>query len=309
MYQEGRISRTANAKRGYTRFGRSWSGLAEGILTTVNLKCISIDACRHGNMVWPRADGTIGRALALYGEFAEGENRLMARYVRPGDVVVDVGANLGTTVLPLAKAVGASGQVIAFEPQPLMAQCLHTTLSLNECFNVRIMSAALAASPGWARIPAPDVAQGGNYGAMALGNEGLPVPVMCLDELELTACALLKVDVEGFEWPVLQGASGHLLRLRPVLYLEAKRIPGTAAYLRWLMDNGWRCYWHFAFFYRADNFRGNAENVFGTTGDMNVLAVPAGANPPDNLPEIASPDEDWQAVYASFFQRRGLPLP
>ncbi len=83
----------------------------------------------------------IGKALGLYGEFADGENRLMARYVKPGDHVIDVGANLGTTVLPLAKAVGPQGQVIAFEPQPLMAQCLQTTLTLNECFNVRLLLA------------------------------------------------------------------------------------------------------------------------------------------------------------------------
>lgn len=278
-------------------------------MATIEFKQITVAACRHGTMVWPKSDGTIGRALGLYGEFAEGENRLMARYVKPGDVVVDVGANLGTTVLPLAKAVGASGQVIAFEPQPLMAQCLQTTLTLNECFNVRVLSAALADTSGWARIPAPDITQGGNYGAMALGSEGLQVPLMRLDDIELTGCALLKVDVEGFEWPVIQGAQQQLLRHRPIIYLEAKRIPGTVAYLDWMMKNNWRCYWHFAFFYRADNFRGNAENVFGGTGDMNVLAVPSDQLQPEDLPEIRSPDEDWQQVYAAFYQEHKVAMP
>jgi hypothetical protein len=123
-------------------------------------------------MVYPKADSTIGRALSLYGEFAEGENYVMDRYVKPGDVVIDVGANLGTTVLPLARAVSSKGQVIAFEPQPLMAQCLQTTLTLNEYFNVRVISAALANYSGWSHIPAPDITQGGNYGAMALETEG-----------------------------------------------------------------------------------------------------------------------------------------
>lgn len=265
--------------------------------------------CRHGVMVWPRQDETIGRALALYGEFAEGENRVMARYVTASDWVVDVGANLGTTALPLARAVGPQGHVLAFEPQPLMAQCLQTTLSLNECFHVRVITSGLADTAGWARIPAPGIAQGGNYGAVGLGPAGLPVPVMRLDDLELPSCALVKIDVEGFEWPVIQGAQGQLLRHRPVLYLEAKRIPGTVACLDWLMRHGWQCYWHFASFFRPDNFRQHHENAFGGTGDMNVLAVPAHRPLPEDLPLIRAADEDWRTTYVAFFQQSGRVMP
>lgn len=270
---------------------------------------LQVMGCRHGIMVWPQQDGTIGRALALYGEFAEGENGVMTRYVAAGEWVVDVGANLGTTVLALAQAVGPQGQVLAFEPQPLMAQCLHATLTLNECFQVRVLTSGLAHAAGWARIPALGIAQGGNYGAVGLGAEGLPVPVMRLDDMELPRCSLVKIDVEGLEWQVIQGAQGHLLNHRPVVYLEAKRTPGTVAALEWLMSNGWQCFWHFAFFFRADNFRQNPENVFGGTGDMNVLAVPAGRQPPDDLPLIRQPDEDWRTTYETFFRQSGRPMP
>ena len=87
-------------------------------MTDIRLDQLAIDACRHGLMIWPKADETIGRSLGLYGEFAEGENRVMMRYVKPGNVLVDVGANLGTTVLPLAKAVGTGGQVFVPLTQP-----------------------------------------------------------------------------------------------------------------------------------------------------------------------------------------------
>ena len=260
-------------------------------------------------MLWPRSDRVIGRSLALYGEFAEGENRVMSRFVAPGDTVIDVGANLGATVLALAKATGAGGTLLAFEPQPLMAQLLQTTLTLNDCFHVRVIPAALADRSGWSRIAAPGLEAGGNYGAMALSREGLQVPVFRLDDLEISTCALVKIDVEGFEWPVLQGARGHLLRHRPVLYLEAKRIPGTINCLLWLMENGWHCYWHFAMFYNADNFRRNTANVFAGAGDMNVLAVPAGGNEPADLPQIRTPEEDWQKVYADFYRERDIPFP
>lgn len=270
---------------------------------------VSTGNCRYGEMIWPRSDTIIGQSLEKYGEFAEAENRIMAKFVRSGDIAIDVGANLGTTVLPLARAVGPTGHVIAFEPQPFLAQCLHTTLTLNECFHVRVISAALSDEAGWGRIPAPGIEWAGNRGALALGLDGLQVPVMRLDDFELPACALVKIDVEGAEWSVIRGARQHLLRLRPVLYLEAKRIPGTVSYLHWLMDNGWRCYWHFAHFFEKDNFRGISENIFGGVGDMNVLAAPREKAQPEDLPEIRTPEEDWQTTYVAFYQRRQIGSP
>jgi hypothetical protein len=79
--------------------------------------------------------------------------------------------------------------------------------------------------------------------------------------------------------------------------------------LEWLISNGWQCYWHFAFFFRLDNFRQNPENVFGGTGDMNVLAVPAGRQPPKDLPAISQPDEDWRTAYEAFFRRNPYAMP
>lgn len=260
-------------------------------------------------MVWPRADATIGRSLERYGEFAEGENEVIARHLRPGDHAIDVGANLGTTVLPMARRVGKEGSVLAFEPQPLMAQCLQATLTLNELFHVRVISGALGQTTAWAAMPALEVDRGGNYGAVGLAKEGVPVPVFRLDEWPLTRCDFIKIDVEGHEWPVIQGAEQTLRRHRPGLYLEAKQsLPQTRLWLDALLRLGWRCYWHFAFFYRADNFRGQPDNIFGATGDMNVLALPPERPQPVDLPEIKSAEEEWKAVYEPFFRARKLPL-
>lgn len=260
-------------------------------------------------MVWPRADEVIGLALERYGEFAESENRLMARYVEPGAVVLDVGANLGTTVMSLARQVGDGGEVVAFEPQPLMAQCLHTSLTLNQIFNVRVLSVAVSDRSGWVRMAAQTIDSGGNYGAVAIGEQGLCVPAVRLDDMDIERCDLLKIDVEGHEWNVIQGAQKMLVEAMPVVYFESKRNPGTVACLDWLMRNGWRCYWHFAFFFGAENFRAEQRNVFGPRGDINVLAVPAHRQVPDDLPQIRLADEDWEASCSAFVQQRGVPLP
>ncbi len=270
-------------------------------MLNLDLQQIAIDQCRHGIMAWPRADDTIGRALALYGEFSEEENTLMRRYVSCGDTVIDVGANLGTTVLPLARVVGDQGRVIAFEPQPLMAQCLQTTLTLNEIFHVTLLTAAAGRHSGWGRIPAKRIDDVGNFGGVTLAETGLPIPVLRLDDLAVEACALLKIDVEGMEWEVLQGAQETLLRHQPALYLEAFPRPSTVACLEWLLEHGWSCFWHFTRFYSERNFRNNTDNIFGNLGDLNVLALPATQTRYPALPRLQSALEDWQAAYIRYF--------
>ena len=79
-------------------------------------------------MTYPSNDGAIGPCLRKFGEWSEGENIIMSNFISEGDTIIDVGANIGTTVLPASK-VGQNGKVIAFEPQQLMSQCLNTNLT------------------------------------------------------------------------------------------------------------------------------------------------------------------------------------
>lgn len=263
-------------------------------------KHLELSVCRHGLMVWPKLDDTIGRSLSLYGEFAESENILMGRYLKDGDLVIDVGANLGTTVLPLSHKVGGRGQLLAYEPQPLMTQCLQTTLTINEIFNVNVVSGAVGMRTGWTRVQAKGICDTGNFGGVSVGECGNKVPMFRLDDLEVDRCTLIKIDVEGLEWDVLQGGEGILLKYKPVIYFEAFPNHGTMSCLDWLMGNGWMCYWHFAFFYSSDNFLKNETNVFGQLGDLNVLAVPENVDQPPDLPLIRSPNEDWRMALAGF---------
>lgn len=73
--------------------------------------------CRYGEMAFHHTDKWIGRSLDLYGEWSEGEVELFRNVVKPGDVVIEAGANVGALTIPLAKIVGDTGRVHAFEPQ------------------------------------------------------------------------------------------------------------------------------------------------------------------------------------------------
>lgn len=275
----------------------------------LSLSKFSIKDCRHGVMVWPKADRVIGAALANYGEFAEGENRIMARYLQLGDVAIDIGANVGTCTLSMSRAVGANGQVLAFEPQPLVANCLATSLVLNEISNVRVLSLAASQRAGVAKMNFNAGGDAGNFGSTALSLDGDLVPTIALDDMQIDCLALLKIDVEGHEWDVFQGAEKTISSCRPVVYFEAKRLPGTVASIEFLQEHCYRCYWHFAHFFRTDNFLGNVEDMFRGVGDMNILAVPRARHQPDDLPEINSADEDWRSVYTEFYSSRELAMP
>ena len=72
----------------------------------INLKNFNLAQCIHGIMVWPTNDSVIGKCLPLYGEWSEGENIIMSEYINEGDTVIDIGANIGTTVLSMSKNVG-----------------------------------------------------------------------------------------------------------------------------------------------------------------------------------------------------------
>ncbi|HMX16297.1 MAG TPA: FkbM family methyltransferase [Rhodocyclaceae bacterium] len=271
---------------------------------------MSFRHCRHGLMAFLTADDTIGRALDLYGEFAESENRLMTALLKPGDTAVDVGCNVGTVSLALAARVGASGRVLAFDPQRLVFQAFCASLALNGLAQVRAWHAAVGAREGTVRMPLPDPRRPCNFGAARVAGEGEAgpaevVPVLTLDGLGLDACHLIKIDVEGMDFEVLQGAADLVRRCRPSIYMEAKTGPHTQGAIAWLQERGYLCHWHFAPFYAAENFNGVAENVFGDRGDINLLALPGEKPARARLPAIAGPDADWRRDYQAFLAGGG----
>ena len=231
---------------------------------------------RHGPMLGFRGDVYISRSLELYGEFSPRERKLFDRLVRPEMTVVEAGANIGTHTVALARAC-APGPLYAFEPQQRVFQVLCANLALNDVTNVIASPDACGEAPGFARIPPLDYGAEYNFGGISLagpGGPGLRVRVAPLDELELPACDFLKIDVEGFEPQVLNGAAGTIRRCRPILYVENDRERNQQVVIDLIHELGYRMYWHVPPLFDADNFRENPENVFAGTVSLNILALP-----------------------------------
>jgi FkbM family methyltransferase len=254
--------------------------------------------CRHGAFAYVHTDVHVGHALDTYGEYAEGELELLGALLKPGDVAIDVGANVGTHAVVLAQRVGPGGAVLAFEPQRVLHQVLTTNATLNGITWLRAVHAAVGASSGAIDVPPIDYAQRGDFGGLQLGNwaHGEQVTVITLDSLALKRCALIKVDVRGMEAQVLEGAGALIAATKPVLYLAHDHAPVV---IERLQGFGYQCWWHFSPSFRPDNFAGvKHDELHGLIEANIVAALPALAPAFTSLEPVSSPQDTASAAFS-----------
>jgi FkbM family methyltransferase len=137
------------------------------------------------------------------------------RHLRPGDVAFDVGSQVGLYTLTFSRAVGTTGRVIAFEPDPRNRDRLEANLKLNDfTANVEIVPLALSDSAGSAVLyRSSDTGHNSMRASVATESrvDEIPIETTTLDEFckraSIDRIRFLKVDVEGHEPSVLAGAS------------------------------------------------------------------------------------------------------
>jgi FkbM family methyltransferase len=173
---------------------------------------------------------TLGRASEAMIE------RVYRLWLRPGDIAVDVGANVGRHLFPLIEAVGPAGRIFAFEPIPELAEKLTARLEadgLQDRVTLRQMavSDAAGASEFHHNLAAPAMSGLKVRGGLPDNSEErvLKVETGTLDGL-LAGIApnFIKIDVEGAEFQVLRGAAGIMRSHRPLVVFEDGR-GGSAA--------------------------------------------------------------------------------
>lgn len=167
-------------------------------------------------------DDLVGRAMYFFGDLDPKVTWAFRKYVRPGDVVFDIGANLGLATLYLARLVGPSGTVHAFEPNPRMLAYLNATLDSNPDLDISIHSVALGERKDTLELIIPEK----NQGAASLLDIGgrQERDRLCVDVLTMSDFCeqngvdrvdFMKIDVEGFEEQVLRGAEDLFLTSPP----------------------------------------------------------------------------------------------
>ncbi|MDZ4735605.1 MAG: FkbM family methyltransferase [Rhodospirillaceae bacterium] len=241
---------------------------------------------RQGLYLCNRFD-ILGFALIEHGEWAEPEVAVVTALLRPGDVVIECGAHIGTLTIPMARAIAPGGAVHAFEAQPYFARLLDANLALNGMADVVMRNVVVSGASGTIRLPPVTYDKSVNYAGLSFASlptdgsgVGKPIPMRTLDQIcaRFDRLNLIKLDIEDMEPAALAGAATLFDRFRPIVYCKIRRPTAFAQVRDFLTTRGYRLYWHIFPHYRADNYRGNPVNRFGVQGDVNLLALPPGKN-------------------------------
>jgi FkbM family methyltransferase len=189
---------------------------------------------KRGGITWnlDLAEG-IDLSIFLLGAFEPSTVRLYRKWVRPGAVVLDLGANIGAHTLPLARLAGPEGRVIAIEPTGYAIRKLRSNISLNPVLTGRITicqvmlvaEAGRALSPelysSWPLIRTREEVHGA-HGGKLMDTQG--ATAMTLDQLiqstGINHIDFIKMDVDGHEHEVLLGGSQTIATHRPPILME-----------------------------------------------------------------------------------------
>jgi FkbM family methyltransferase len=157
------------------------------------------------------------RSSFLFGTYEPTQTRLFQEFVKLGDVVYDVGAHFGYYTLLSSKLVGAGGRVLAFEPSPANLARLYRHINLNGRKNVQVLELAVSDHEGIAHF---ETRTGSGVGHLA--DDGpLEVKLTTLDSLsQFPLPQVMKIDVEGAEVGVLNGAKALFAKCKPVIFLS-----------------------------------------------------------------------------------------
>lgn len=230
-------------------------------------------------------DSGLGLMLRSNGKFEPLQSKKIINSLNQGDVVLDIGANIGYYSILASKLVGKKGKVYAFEPDPQNIKLLYKNIKLNNCSNVIVIEAALGSKKGELRL-IQDLSNPGEskLSEKNMGNSVM-VKVLTLDQFvnseKIKKIDLIKVDVEGSELDVLKG-SIKTLKLNKSLKLFIECNPqalktfnqdkiALTAYLRGMdfeleqiIDEGKRKIWKYS--------EENLLNVLKQTGYTNIIA-------------------------------------
>ena len=187
---------------------------------------------RHGLRYHLDLREGIDFSIYLLGSFEPGTHNTLKKLVKPGDTVFDIGANMGAHTLALAQSVGPTGKVFAFEPADFAFEKLCRNLALNSDLQACTFPQQILLGASLSEQREPEI-----YASWPLESDASSHPKhrgrlvstsrATVDTLDafvarqgISALNLIKIDVDGHELPVFQGATETLRQFHPVLVME-----------------------------------------------------------------------------------------
>ena len=257
-----------------------------------------------GQMLVNPNDHYIGQALLQYGEYSWDEIMLLEQLITKGATIVEAGSNIGAHTVPLAQRIGETGRVYAFEPQRLVFQQLCANIALNQLTNVQTYWSALGTEEAEVSLPELSPYEAHNFGNVSCSDteskntpDFISVAQTSIDNLQLTQCDLIKIDVEGMELSVLQGAENTIKNTRPVLYIEADKQDNIPSLVNTVTAFDYEMWWHTPLMIRREKLKHNEIEAepkhISKTISCNVICLPKEQDiPVTNLSPVKD-QNDW----------------
>jgi len=195
----------------------------------------------------------VGDAIGWYGEYLQPQLDLLARIVRPGSTMLEVGAGVGAHAVFLSRMLGEAGHLFLYESRPVLQRILRQNLAANGVRNVTVMRRQL-----------------GSRGE----GEGPEPTSETLDDLQLERLDWLKLNAGVAAQDILAGASETLWRLRPLLFLAATDEQGLRTLTEQAREFGYRCWRMEAALFNRQNFNRREADIFGGAKAITLLAIP-----------------------------------
>jgi len=184
-------------------------------------------------------DRYVGNVIASTGNYEAYETSIILNNIKKGNIVVDIGANIGFHTILFADKVGPQGKVYAFEPDPVSYEILLKNIRVNNLKNVIAKPLAISNKKILLNLYKSKTNYGDNrvYASDIFG-EKLKINADSLDNLfnnffdKSQRISLLKIDTQGFEPFIIQGAKKLIKQYKPTLFFE---------------------YWPYGYFYSKSN--------------------------------------------------------
>ncbi len=147
--------------------------------------------------------------------------QLYKKTIKPGDVCVDIGTNIGLHALFASKLVGETGQVICFEPIKSIFDQLSKSMDKNNMKNIIAHNKAIGQNPGKINIYKNKNNMGASSIALQKGDFTEEIEISNGSELNnLSKINFIKIDTEGYEWEVIQAIDTHIIKYKPTILFE-----------------------------------------------------------------------------------------
>lgn len=176
--------------------------------------------------IWLNISESVMMYARSIGKYEIAKSVLIQRTLGQGDVFVDVGANKGDFTLLAAAVVGTSGTVLSIEPHPENVHWINASIAENGFENIEVLQLACSDRDGTAQLHV--ARRSGGHSIVRSGRDAIEVPTRRLDDLVtergIERVHAIKIDVEGAERLVLDGAAETLRRHRPVVFLDVHNL-------------------------------------------------------------------------------------